>query len=41
MGKRKNKNGNKVQSRKDYINLVTALANLLVALILLYEKLRR
>jgi hypothetical protein len=41
MGKRKNKNGNKVQSSKDYINLATALANLLVALILLYEKLRR
>jgi len=39
MSKRKNKNGNKASTSK-YIDLITALANLLVALILLYEKLR-
>ena len=40
MGKRKKKNGKKVQSRKDYINLITALINLIIALILLIEKVR-
>ncbi len=39
MGK-KNKNGRKAQSGKDYINLTTALVNLLIALILLFEKLK-
>ena len=38
--KRKNKSGKKVSSSSKYIDLITALANLLVALILLYEKLR-
>ena len=36
---RKKKSGNKVTGSDTYINLITAIINLVIAIILLYEKL--
>lgn len=40
MGKKKSKGGKKIDQARNHINLLTAIANLIVALILLYEKLK-
>ena len=39
MGKRKNKGDKKIDRASNHINLLTALVNLLIALVLLFEKL--
>lgn len=38
MGKLKKKSGNKVKSNESHLNLITAIINLVIALLLLYEK---
>ena len=39
MGKRKQKSDHKVEKRTNYLNLVTAILNLIIAVLLLIEKL--
>ena len=38
MGKQKKKSGNKVKSTESNLNLITAIINLVISLLLLYEK---